>query len=120
MPCNSHQAPHSIYCVHVAIQIIQRCTGIEPPKPGNRLLIMLDDAFTELQGPFKHYKASGRKNFLNYNYVFCRLFQKLGCTQFCMFFPLIKSRQKLRALDEMWEGMVASLGWPITEHDDER
>ncbi|MAH41480.1 MAG: hypothetical protein CMO41_04455 [Verrucomicrobiales bacterium] len=95
------------------LQIIQRVTGIEPPKPGNQLLMMLDHSFTELQQPFTHFKAQGRKNFLNYNYVFCRLFQKLGCAQFCMFFPLIKSRQKLRALDEMWESMVSSLQWPV-------
>ena len=46
---------------------------------------VLDKAFTDLQQPFAHFKAQGRKNFLNYNYVFCRLFQRLGCTQFCMF-----------------------------------
>jgi hypothetical protein len=95
------------------LQIIHGITGIEPPKPGCQLINMLDQAFTELQQPFKHYKMSGRKNFLNYNYVFCRLFQKLGCAQFCMFFPLIKSRQKLRALDEMWEAMVSSLQWEV-------
>lgn len=95
------------------LQIIQRITGIEPPKPGGRLLQMLDTAFTELQQPFKHYKDTGRKNFLNYNYVFCRLFQKLDCAQFCMFFPLIKSRQKLRTLDVMWESMVSSLQWEV-------
>lgn len=95
------------------LQIIQRVTGIEPPKPGGKLLDMLDQAFSDLQEPFTHFKADGRKNFLNYNYVFCRLFQKLGCTQFCMFFPLIKSRQKLRSLDEMWTNMVESLQWEI-------
>jgi hypothetical protein len=77
------------------LQIIQRITGIEPPKPGSQLLQLLDTTFIELQQPFTAQKPSGRKNFLNYNYVFCRLFQKLGCPQFGMFFPLIKSRQKL-------------------------
>ena len=95
------------------LQIIQRVTGIEPPKPGAKLLEMLDMSFTELQQPFAHFKTTGRKNFLNYNYVFCRLFQRLGCAQFCMFFPLIKSRQKLRTLDEMWEAMVANVGWEV-------
>ena len=95
------------------LQIIQRITGIEPPKPGAKLLEMLDMSFTELQQPFKNFKAQTRKNFLNYNYVFCRLFQRLGCAQFCMFFPLIKSRQKLRALDEMWEAMLVNVGWEI-------
>ena len=95
------------------LQIIQRLTGIEPPKPGGQLLTSLDACFTELQQPFAACKASGRKNFLNYNYTFCRLFQKLGCAQFCMFFPLIKSRQKLRALDAMWGEMVSTIGWEV-------
>ena len=62
----------------------------------------------------EHWGDEHRKNFLNYNYVFCRLFQRLGCAQFSMFFPLIKSRQKLRALDEMWESMVRNIGWDVT------
>ena len=74
------------------LQIIQRLTGIEPPKPGPVLMERLDNMFTDLQMPFSHFKRNGRKNFLNYNYVFCRLFQRLGCPQFSMFFPLIKSK----------------------------
>jgi hypothetical protein len=93
------------------LQIINRITGIMPPMPGPLLVRQLDALFLELQEPFRHFKAKGRKNFLNYNYVFCRLFQKIGCPQFCMFFPLIKSRQKLRALDDMWNDMTASLNW---------
>lgn len=96
------------------LQIIQRITGIEPPIPGGQLLMSLDACFMELQRPFAACKVDGRKNFLNYNYVFCRLFQKLGCAQFCMFFPLIKSRQKLRALDTMWHAMAGSVGWELT------
>ena len=93
------------------LQIIHRITGIMPPMPGPLLIQQLDQLFMDLQRPFEQWKASGRKNFLNYNYVFCRLFQKIGCPQFCMFFPLIKSRQKLRALDEMWVNMTSSIGW---------
>lgn len=96
------------------LQIIQRITQVEPPKPGGELLRTLDDMFQELQTPFTNYKADKRKNFLNYNYVFCRLFQKIDCSQFSMFFPLIKSRAKLKVLDEMWAQMVSAVGWPIT------
>ena len=96
------------------LQIIWRLTGIEPPKPGAQLMQCLDDAFIELQRPFDQMKATGRKNFLNYNYVLCRLFQKLKCPRFGMFFPLIKSRQKLKALDETWCKMTASIGWDVT------
>lgn len=93
------------------LQIIHRITGIMPPMPGPLLVRQLDTLFLELQQPFECYKPASRKNFLNYNYVFCRLFQKIGCPQFCMFFPLIKSRQKLRALDETWNNMTASIDW---------
>jgi hypothetical protein len=95
------------------LQIIYRITGILPPVPGPQLILMLDQLFLELQTPFDNFKHAGRKNFLNYNYVFCRLFQKLECNQFCMFFPLIKSRQKLKALDDMWLKMTQALNWEV-------
>ena len=95
------------------LQIIFRVTRITPPMPGSQLIIKLDEMFQELQEPFNCYRVEKRKNFLNYNYVFCRLFQLLECSQFCMFFPLIKSKTKLRQLDEMWEMMCASLRWEI-------
>ena len=93
------------------LQIIQRCTGVMPPFPGPIVLQRLDQLFTELQRPFLAHKLHGRRNFLNYNYVFCRLFQRMNCPKFCMFFPLIRSKAKLRALDEMWTPMASSLGW---------
>ena len=96
------------------LQIIYKVTGVAPPRPGARLLMKLDELFRDLQQPFECYRVQPRKNFLNYNYVFCRLFQQLDCTQFCMFFPLIKSRQKVRQLDDMWSGMGESLGWKFT------
>jgi len=96
------------------LQIIYRITGIAPPVPGPLLIQQLDSLFQELQRPFNAYRAPGRKNFLNYNYVFCRLLQKMECTKFCMFFPLIKSKPKLQALDSMWVDMTNSIGWPAT------
>jgi len=99
------------------LQIIERCTGINPPCPGPIVLMQLDELFTELQRPFAHFKIGKRRNFLNYNYVFCRLFQKMGCTKFCMFFPLIRSKVKLRQLDALWQLMAENLGWecPLLE-----
>ncbi len=96
------------------LQIIFRVTRIAPPIPGSLLIHKLDSMFQELQEPFNCFRVGNRKNFLNYNYVFCRLFQQLNCTQFCMFFPLIKSKQKLRQLDEMWTLMATSLKWDVT------
>ena len=96
------------------LSIVWRITGIMPPRPGPVLLMQLDNMFQELQQPFSAQRPEGRKNFLNYNYVLCRLFQKLDCTQFSMFFPTIKSKQKLAILDDTWNAMVGSVGWEIT------
>lgn len=95
------------------LQIIFRVTGIQPPIPGGVVVEQLDKLFQELQRPFDAFKAPTRKNFLNYNYVFCRLLQQMDCTQFCMFFPLIKSKSKVKSLDLMWESMAHSLNWKV-------
>jgi len=96
------------------LQIIYRITGVRPPCPGPLIVRQLDLLFQELQEPFEHLKSTGRKNFLNYNYVFCRLFQKLHCSQFAMFFPLIKSKAKLKALDNTWAALCEHLNWEFT------
>lgn len=95
------------------LQIIHRITGIRPPIPGTLLVKQLDELFMQLQVPFQLFKWEKRKNFLNYNYVFCRLFQKLNCTKFCMFFPLINSKQKLTLLDETYTQMASYLQWEV-------
>jgi hypothetical protein len=95
------------------LQIIERCTGIYPPCPGPVILERLDHQFKEIEKPFLMTKPETRRNFLNYNYVFSRLLQRMNCTKFCMFFPLIRSKQKLRNLDETWAKMTALMGWPL-------
>lgn len=94
------------------LQIIERCTGVYPPCPGPAILQSLDQQFMEIEKPFLDTKPNSRRNFLNYNYVFCRLLQRMGCKKFCMFFPLIRSKHKLRALDETWFKMTELLKWP--------
>jgi len=93
------------------LQIIDLCTGVRPPIIGSSVLSRIDEMFTQMQSPFKNRKPEGRRNFLNYNYVFCRIFQILDCDKFCMFFPLIKSKQKLASLDRMWETIARDLQW---------
>ena len=96
------------------LQIIFKITGVQPPCPGALILRELDSLFLQLQRPFDAHKDSKRRNFLNYNYVFNRLFQKLNCPQFCVFFPTIKSQAKLQALDATYLKMARCINWPET------
>jgi hypothetical protein len=41
-----------------------------------------------------------------------RIFQLLGCPEFGCFFPLVKSKAKLEALNAMWFGICDNLRWP--------
>lgn len=93
------------------LQIMYRYTGIRPPQPGVNMLHKLDAMFIAIQGPFSNHKQSHRRNFLNYNFVFNRLFQLLGVEQYCMFFPMIKSKCKLRQLDTTWRHICKELDW---------
>ena len=97
------------------LQIIFRLTGVRPPMLGPVMMEKLDTLFIDLQRPFNAHKADSRRNFLNYNYVFCRLLQKMHCESFMVFFPLIRSKPKLRHLDEMWRPMAESIGWEVPE-----
>lgn len=93
------------------LQIIWRVTKLKPPTFPTNITCQLDFLFQTLQMPFDKYKPAGRKNFLNYNYTFHRFFQLLGLTKFCMFFPLIKSKQKIDQLDSVWKGICLDIGW---------
>ena len=95
------------------LQIIWQIAGVRPPSPPQRILMKLDVMFVAMQAPFAQLKPESRKNFLNYNYVFVRLFDLLGVPEFCCFFPLIKSKSKLNALDQQWVNICSELNWPV-------
>ena len=96
------------------LQIVQKCTGQAPPVPGAALLMRLDEQFNELQRPFDSAKNEQRRNFLNYNFVLARLFQRLGVPEYSCFFPMIKSKSKIRALDQTYKKMCELAGWEYT------
>lgn len=95
------------------LQIIYRITGVRPPIPGKALVGALEEQFLQMQRPFELLKQEKRRNFLNYNYVFTRLLQRLGCHKFCMFFPMLKGVNKLQQLDETYSAMCAHLQWEV-------
>jgi len=93
------------------LQIMFRYANVRPPRPPSSVLLKLDQMFLALQTPFAIHKSKSRRNFLNYNFVFNRLFHMLGIPEFGMFFPLIKSKNKLRLLEETWQQMCKNLQW---------
>ena len=79
-------------------------TAIKPLHPA--LEETLRSMFRQIQGPFIRHCPPGRKNFLSYSYVLHKLVELLGEDEYLESFPLLKSRDKLAAMDEIFRRCV--------------
>ena len=52
-----------------------------------------------------------RKNFLSYSYVLHKFCELLELDDLLVYFPLLKSREKLQQQDRIWEKICRSLQW---------
>lgn len=91
--------------------IINKLNGLPPPTLTRELEDKLRQLFKEVQEPFKMFKPRGRKNFINNNYVFHKLFELLGYDEFLPYFSYLKSRDKLQEHDEIWKKICEHNKW---------
>jgi hypothetical protein len=91
------------------IAIINRINKRPPftltPESEQKIKVM----FRQIQEPFAKHKPNNRKNFLSYSYTLHKFFQILGLHEFCKYFPLLKSADKLRQQDEIFKKIVAEM-----------
>ena len=93
--------------------IINRINGIPTPQFVPELEDKLCSMFKEIQGPFLKYCPKKRKNFLSYSYVLYKFFQILKLNEYLKFFPLLKSREKLYAQDQIWKKICEDLNYEV-------
>ena len=67
--------------------------------------------FKEIQTPFMTHCPTERKNFLSYSYVLHKFCELLELDDLLVYFPLLKSREKLQQQDQIWEKICGSLQW---------
>tara|TARA_B100000214_G_scaffold333337_1_gene275340 strand:+ start:4386 stop:5471 length:1086 start_codon:yes stop_codon:yes gene_type:complete len=67
--------------------------------------------FKEIQTPFMTHCPIERKNFLSYSYVLHKFCELLELDDLLVYFPLLKSREKLQQQDQIWEKICGSLQW---------
>ncbi len=91
--------------------IISKITGKQPPTINRETEEKLKNMFREIQAPFAKYCPSDRTNFLSYSYCLHKMCQLLELDEFISCFPLLKSREKLRAQDQIWRPICEDLGW---------
>ena len=100
----------SRYYEHVN-RIFADVTGMQPPQFSSELEQRFVEMFRKIQGPFQKHVPSNRKNFLSYSYVLHKMCGLLSLHSMQIYFPLLKSRDKLGAQDALWKKICTELRW---------
>ena len=98
------------YYEHIP-NIISKITNIPPLKISKEFEDILLDLFDKIQEPFKKYRPKERKNFLSYSYTLHKFCQLLKKDEYLIYFPLLKSREKLFEQEKIWKGICKELNW---------
>lgn len=94
-----------------ATHIISILSGQQPPTINREVEERLKLMFKQIQEPFEKYKPPKRVNFLSYSYVLHKFCELLELDDFINYFPLLKSRDKLKQQDKIWEKICKDLKW---------
>lgn len=91
--------------------ILNRVNNIPPLRISETIEAELKTMFNKIQEPFIKHKPDGRKNFLSYAYVLRKFFELLGYKEYLVYFPLLKSREKVFTHDRVWKLICQDLNW---------
>jgi len=98
------------YYEHIP-HIINRLNGLPMPSFSPELEEKLRNMFKHIQTPFVKNQPVQRKNFLSYSFVLNKFLQLLDKDEYLVYFPLLKSRDKLAAQDKIWRKICEEVGW---------
>jgi hypothetical protein len=98
------------YYEHVQ-HIINKVSGIPPPKMTREVEEKFRQMFKQCQEPFTIYCPKNRKNFLSYSYTLHKFCELLELNDFLPCFPLLKSQDKLKEQDRIWKKICNYLNW---------
>ena len=98
------------YYEHIP-NIIHSITGNKQLVIDTELETKLIGMFDSIQVPFKKYCPVNRKNFLSYSYTLYKFFQLLKLNEYLVYFPLLKSREKLFEQENIWKNICKELNW---------
>lgn len=98
------------YYEHVQ-HIINKVSGIPPPKMTREVEEKFRQMFKQCQEPFTLHCPKDRKNFLSYSYTLHKFCELLELDDFLPCFPLLKSQDKLKEQDRIWKKICGYLNW---------
>ena len=87
------------------IYIQCKLTGTTPPEVDSFLIETMKRMFIGIEIAFDKCKPANRKCMVHYNYIFVRILQILNKPEYFKYFPLLKSKTKVRAIDDVWKNI---------------
>jgi predicted RNA-binding Zn-ribbon protein involved in translation (DUF1610 family) len=94
-----------------ATHILSRLNGNPPPTITPEIEEKIRAMFQEIQAPFLLYCPDDRTNFLSYSYILYKFFELLELDEYKVYFPLLKSRDRLISHDIIWKQICSYLKW---------
>ena len=94
-----------------ATHILSRLNGNPPPTITPEIEEKIRAMFQEIQAPFLIYCPNDRTNFLSYSYILYKFFELLDLDEYKVYFPLLKSRDRLIQHDQIWKKICEYLKW---------
>lgn len=94
--------------------ILYHLKGEKPPVLSREVEDELRIMFDKIQGPFdKVVKtvAPERRNFLSYSYTIFKMLELMELDYLLIYFPLLKSREKLIIQDKIWKEICKEVNW---------
>ena len=104
----------SKYYEHRA-HILSRLNGNPPPTITPEIEEKIRAMFQDIQAPFLLYCPNDRTNFLSYSYILYKFFELLERDEYKVYFPLLKSRDRLIAHDIIWKKICDYLNWEFIQ-----
>lgn len=98
-----------------ATHILSRLNGNPPPTITPEIEEKIRAMFQEIQAPFLLYCPDDRTNFLSYSYILFKFFELLELDEYKVYFPLLKSRDRLIAHDFIWKKICDYLRWEFIQ-----
>lgn len=92
-------------------QIYCKVSGANPITLSRETEETIINMFQSMQDSFHKHCPESRSNFLNYAYVLNKLFKILEMDDHAKFFALLKSKDKLRDQDIIWNKVCKDMGW---------
>ena len=94
--------------------ILYHLKGEKPPTLSREVEDELRTMFDKIQDPFdKVVKivAPERRNFLSYSYTIFKMLELMELDYLLVYFPLLKSREKLIIQDKIWKEICKEVNW---------